>query len=301
LGDLLSSRRGAVVAPVSGSSTGASDTPCHGPTVGTGNNPSLESVVAALFSGANGQLQGAKLSAFQGEIASLLDEVRIDSQMTITASGADINSYTIKHDFLDVTFPDALATVTFNVPTLGLPVSSVSGILATLKAGQLSIPSHGFTLRLGTAARYAFEATSLKSRGAQDASSLVKAVFALAQEIDQGNVLSGCYALDAAVCDQLNQSRLCLLDACQTGLATLATRLAGAFDSLDGVGLDFFLSGSTPVVDLTGDGLADALGLGGRAGTVAAGPGLWSAALDAQAGSYVISGSWTAQKVTNAP
>ena len=142
-------------------------------------------------------------------------------------------------------------------------MSSVSGILATLKAGQLSIPSHGFTLRLGTTARYAFEGTSLKSRGAQDASSLVNAVFALAQEIDHGNVLSGCYALDAVVCDQLNQSRLCLFDACQTGLAALATRLAGAFDSLDGVGLDFFLSGSTPVVDLTGDGLADALGLGG--------------------------------------
>ena len=301
LGDLLSSRRGAVVAPDSGSSTSASDTPCRGPTVGPGNNPSLEAVVAALFSGTNGQLQGAKLSAFPDEIASLLDEVRIDSQMTITASGADINSYTTRHDLLDVTFPDALATVTFNIPTLGLPVSSVSGILATLKAGQLSIPGHGFTLRLGTAARYAFEATSLKSRGAQDAGSLVKAVFALAQEIDQGNVLSGCYALDAVVCDQLNQSRLCLLDACQRGLAALAARLAGAFDSLDGVGLDFFLSGSTPVVDLDGDGRADALGLGGRAGTVAAGPGLWSATLDAQGGVYVISGSWTATKVTNAP
>ena len=301
LGDLLSSRRGAVVAPVSGSSTSASDSPCRGPTVGTGNNPSLEAVVAALFSGTSGQLQGAKLSALPDEIVSLLDAVHIDSQMTITASGADINSYTIKHDLLDVTFPDALSTATFNIQTLGLPVSSVAGILATLKGGQLSILGHGFTLRLGTAARYAFEATSLKSRGAQDAGSLVKAVFALAQEIDQGNVLSGCYALDAAVCDQLNQSRLCLLDACQRGLAALAARLAGAFDSLDGVGLDFFLSGSTPVVDLDGDGRADALGLGGRAGTVAAGPGLWSATLDAQGGGYVISGSWTATKVTNAP
>ena len=154
LGDLLSSRRGAVVAPVGGSSTSASDTPCHGPTVGTGNNPSLGAVVAALFSGTNGQLQGAKLGVLPDEIVSLLDAVHIDSQMTITASGADINSYTIKHDLLDVTFPDALVSVAFNVPTLGLPVSSVSGILATLKAGQLSIPSHGFTLRLGTTARY---------------------------------------------------------------------------------------------------------------------------------------------------
>jgi hypothetical protein len=300
VGDLLASRRGAVVAPLGGSSPSASYTPCRGQTDSAGNT-SLEAIVADLFSGTSGQLQGAKLPALPDEIASLLDDVRIDSQMTITASGEDINSYAIRHDLLELTFPDALASISFKVQALGLPVSSASGILATLRAGQLSIPGHGFTLRLGTAARYAFEATSLRSRGAQDTGSLVKAVFALAQKVDQGNVLSGCQALDAAVCDQLVLSRGCLLDACQNGLAALATQLAGAFDGLDGGGLDFFLSGYTPVVDLDGDGLADALGLGGRAGTVAAGPGLWSATLDAQAGADVIYGSWHASRVTSGP
>jgi len=289
-----------VVAPLGGSSPSASYTPCRGQTDSAGNT-SLEAIVADLFSGTSGQLQGAKLPALPDEIASLLDDVRIDSQMTITASGEDINSYAIRHDLLELTFPDALASISFKVQALGLPVSSASGILATLRAGQLSIPGHGFTLRLGTAARYAFEATSLRSRGAQDTGSLVKAVFALAQKVDQGNVLSGCQALDAAVCDQLVLSRGCLLDACQNGLAALATQLAGAFDGLDGGGLDFFLSGYTPVVDLDGDGLADALGLGGRAGTVAAGPGLWSATLDAQAGADVIYGSWHASRVTSGP
>ena len=295
LGDQLFARRGQAAA--SGSGTSATDTPCRGQSDSAGN-PSLESIVDALFEDTRGQLQGARLGAFADEIAALLNDLRIDYQMTITA-GSDINSYVVKHDLLGLTFPDALAPITFKTPTLGLPVASVSGILATLKAGQLSVPSHGFTLRLGTTARYAFEATSFKSRGAQDSQSLVSAVFGLAHVSDQGTVLSGCSALDAAVCDQLKQGRGCLLDACTKGLGALAFKLAGAFDSLDGKALDFFLSGSTPVVDLDGDGRADALGLGGRAGSVSAGPGLWSAAVNAQGGMYFVGGSWTASRATN--
>ncbi len=298
LGDMLFARRGKVVAPSAGTSP-TSDAPCRDRTDGDGNT-SLDAIVTDLFSGTSGQLQGTNLGNFPLEIGALLDDVHLDSTMTITTDD-DLNSYTIRHDLLGVTFPDALAPISFKATDLGLPVSSVSGISATLRAGQLSIPSHGFTLRLGTTARYAFEATSLKSRGTQDTGSLVKSIFALAQKIDQGDVLSGCDALDAAVCDQLGLPRLCVLDACQSGLAALAAVLAKAFDGLNGNGLDFFLSGSTPVVDLDGDGVADALGQGGRPGSVSAGPGLWSATFDAQGGGYVIYGSWSASKVTGGP
>jgi hypothetical protein len=295
LGEQIFARRGQALA--SGSGTSTTDTPCRGQ-IDSAGNTSLESIVDTLFADMRGQLQGAKLGAFAGEISALLNGLHFDSQMTITA-GSDINSYVVEHDLLALTFPNALAPITFKTPTLGLPVTSVSGIVSTLKAGQLAIPSHGFTLRLGTTARYAFEATSFKSRGAQDSQSLVSAIFGLAHMSNQGSVLSGCAALDAAVCDQLKQGRGCLLDACTRGLGALASKLAGAFDSLDGTALDFFLSGSTPVVDLDGDGRADALGLGGRAGSVAAGPGLWSAALDAQGGNYFVGGSWTASRTTN--
>ena len=295
LGEKIFARRGQALA--SGSATSASDTPCRGQIDSTGNT-SLESIVDTLFTDMRGQLQGAKLGAFADEISALLNALHIDSQMTITA-GSDINSYVVEHDLLALTFPNALAPITFKTPALGLPVASVSGIVSTLKAGQLAIPNHGFTLRLGTTARYAFEATSFKSRGAQDSQSLVSAIFGLAHLSDQGTVLSGCPALDAIVCDQLKQGRDCLLDACTRGLGALASKLAGAFDSLDGNSLDFFLSGSTPVVDLDGDGRADALGLGGRAGSVSAGPGLWSAALDTQGENYFVGGSWTASRTTN--
>ena len=299
LGDLLFPRRGTLVATASG--TAASDPPCHGPTDSAGN-ASLENIVDSLFIDRRGQLQGATLGSFSNEIAALLADLRIDSQMIITA-GRDLNSYTIKHDLLVLAFPDALAPISLATPALGLPVSSVSGILATLKADdQLSIPSHGFTLRLGTSARYAFEATSLKSRvaqldatsldslGAQDSPSLVNAVFGLAHWSDQGTMLSGCSALSAAVCGQVQQPRDCLADACQRGLDALAAKLAGAFNNLDGKALDFQLSGAGSLVDLDGDGRADALG-----------PGLCSAEIDTQGGKYVSFGSWTAARVTNLP
>ena len=299
LGELLFQRRGRVVAPLGGTTAG--DTPCHGSTDEPGND-SLENIVDALFVDRRGQLQGATLGTFSDEIAALLANLHIDSQMTI-AAGSDLNSYTIKHDLLVLTFPNALAPVSLATSTLGLPVSSVSGILATLKIGdQLSIFNHGFTLRLGTSARYAFEATSLKSRvaqldatsldsqGAQDSLRLVNAVYSLAQWSDQGTLLSGCSALAAAVCGQIQQPGNCLGDACQHGLDALAAKLAGAFNNLDGKALDFQLSGAGSLVDLDGDGRADAMG-----------PGLCSAALDTQGGNYLSFGSWTAARVTNLP
>ena len=299
LGNLISAQRGKVTAALDGSAAGASDSPCRGQFDSNGN-ASLESVVDALFSGTRSQLTALKLGTFATELAVLLDDVRIGSQLTISGTG-DVNTYDVRHDLLDVTFPDAIAPVSFKTLALGLPITSASGIQATMKAGQLFIPKHGFTLHLGTTARYGFEATSFGSRGATDALGLVNTVFRLAQSTDRGALLTGCDALDAAVCDQSKQPRGCLVDACRRGLDALATKLTHAFDNLDGAGLDFFLSGSAPVVDLDGDGRADALGLGGRAGTVSAGPGLWSAALDSRGAGYVVYGSWTASVTTKLP
>jgi hypothetical protein len=299
LGDLLLASRGTVVAPLLAKLPSASDTPCHGATDSDGN-PSLEYSVDALFAGARSALSGANLGAFPTELAALLDDIRIDSQMTI-AQADDPNSYWVEHDLIGVTFPDALSPITFRVPRLGLPVVTASGILTTLKADQLSIPDHGFTLRLGTSARYAFEATSLKSRNAADSAGLVKAIFGLAQWGDQGTALTGCAAMDAVACDQIRQPRGCLLAACQAGLTTLARNLALVFDNLEGDGLDFWLSGSTPVIDLDADGQADALGMTGSVGGVVPGPGLWSAKSEARAGSYVTYGSWLAARVTSPP
>jgi hypothetical protein len=290
---LLSPLRGTVVTPLAGASTESSDPPCHSPTNSAGD-PSLESLVDNLFSNKRDQLSGAALANFSGEIDALLDSVHIDSKMTIAATNT-ANSYVVEHDLLSVTFPKAISSISLKTANLGLPISSVSGILATLKGGQLSIPSHGFTARLGTLARYAFEGTSIKSRGAEDAPGLVKAVFGLAQWSDHD--INGCDALDIAMCQQIQKPTGCLFEACQNGLAALAANLAEAFDALDGSGIDFSLFGSAPVVDLDENGQADTLGLGGRAGTSSAGTGGWWATLSARSVSYDIYGTWTASRV----
>jgi len=296
LGDLLIASRGTVVAPLATTLATPSDTPCHGATDSAGN-PSLESAVDALFSAARGPISAANLGAFATELATLLDDIRIDSRMTISQS-SDANNYRVDHDLLAISFPDALLPVSFKAQVLGLPVTTARGILATLKADQLSIEGHAFTLRLGTSARYAFEASSLKSRSAEDSTALVEAIFGQARWSEQDTVLTGCAAMDAIACDHTHQPRGCLLDACQAGLTALGRALAGVFDNLDGAGLDFRLSGSAPVIDLDMDGRADALGVPGSAGGLIAGPGLWSGEIDARAGSYLTYGSWSASRAT---
>jgi|GEM_PF-1548461 len=294
LGASIVARRGTVVAPLDGTTASGVETSCRGALDKSGNH-SLESVIDGLFATARAQLQASKLDAFSGEIASLLSEIRLDSQLSITDADS-INYFLVEHSLTQITFPGAIAPISLKTASLGLPYPSAQ-VQAMLKAGQLSFPTHSFTLRLGSTTRAAFEATSLKSRGAEDASSLVKAIFTLAQWKDTAATLTGCAALDAAVCDQLKQARGCLSSACQSGLTALASKLDQAFDGLDGNGFDFqLLSGAAPVVDFGGDGLADALGLGGRAGTVSAGTGSWYATFNARGGDYAVYGSWTASR-----
>jgi hypothetical protein len=290
LGNLLLASRGIVVPPLAGALS--TDTPCRGATDSNGN-PSLDAAVDALFSNARGALAALNLGGFPAELATLLGAVRLDSRMTVTPA-SDPSSFWVEHGLVAVTFPNAvvpssLKPASFEIPYLGLPVATSSGILAIFKTGQLFVPSHGFTLFLGTDARYAFEASNLALRKAASSNVLVDIVFGLTQLSDQGTTLTGCAALDAVACAQVKRARGCLATACQAGMIALADNLAAAFDSLNGGGLDFWLYGSAPVLDLDADRRTDALG------TTAA-PGLWSADIQARGGSYVAYGSWSARR-----
>jgi hypothetical protein len=292
LGNLLLSSRGTVVPPLAGTTSSATDTPCRGATDSNGNT-SLDAAVDALFSSARTALAELNLGGFPGEIMTLVNAVRLDSQMTIAPAG-DPSSFWLDHGLVAVTFPNAivpstLAAASFTISDLGLPLPTSSGALATFKMGQFFVPSHGFTLRLGTDALYAFEASSLALRKVAGSRGLVEQVFALAKSSDQTTPLTGCAAMDAVVCSQIKRSRGCVAAACQSGLVALTANLAAAFKGLDGDGLDFSLYGSAPVIDLDADGRADALGTTGA-------PGLWSADIAARGGSYVAYGSWSAKR-----
>jgi hypothetical protein len=300
LGELVAARRGT---PLPGTQPSASQTPCRGALDDDGD-PSLEVAVDALFANTRDQLDAAALAALPTELTTLLDDVRLGSRLSISRA-SDASTYWAEHRLLFVTFPDARSrpiTLGINEPlqagqdaVLAVPIPAASGILATFKAGQLSLSNHGFTLHLGTAARHAFETASLGARNAKSTDAFVARIFALAQLADQRNALAGCAAFDAIVCDQVELARGCIVDACQTGLIALGRTLAGAFDHLNGSALDFHLSGSAPVVDLDGDGRADALGNTGIAA------GLWSAMIEASSGTHVTYGYWLATRDSASP
>jgi hypothetical protein len=256
-----------------------SGTTCRAATDSNGN-PSLDSVVDGLFADRRSQL--ATLSGFPAELATLLSEIRLTSRMAFSRTN-EANTYRVEHELLTVAFPAISAS--FGVrTTLALPVTKASAIRATFKGDQVSLPDHGFTLRLGTISRYAFEASSLAVRNARDSPGLVQAIFGLAQWQDASSTLNGCEALDAVACDQVGQPRKCLLDACRLGMDALAATLADSFAVLDGEGIDFRLQGSAPVIDLNTDGQADALGVGL----------CWAVVSDRSvpSGNYVMDGYW---------
>jgi hypothetical protein len=291
LGGLLTARRGATLLSTSATGTTKPATPCRDQVDNSGK-ASLESTVDGLFGGSRSALTELNLASISAEIGDLLSTIHVTSSMSITPDRQP-NLYLVDHTLLDVGFPSAVSPITLTASALGLPEPVAHGVQATLSPGRLVLPRHGFTLRLGTAAQYAFESTSLqKLRHAASATELVNAVAALARFSDKGSWLTGCDALDAAVCDQVGSPRGCLAGACRTGLGALAHKLSDSFSNLNGAGADFYLLGAAPVVDLNNDRHADAIGI--RSSTVAVGTGLWAAEVASSLGSFGVSGSWAA-------
>lgn len=255
LGERLLASRGTLSSP---------DSPCRAEFDSNGD-PSLDFVVSTLFSDRRSQLDEIELASFPKELYHLIDQVRLSSRMAF-APANDPNAYWVTHELLGISFPDpdAVISVSFATSELGLPVTKAPGILATFEPDQATLKAtlnaHGFTVRLGTTSRYAFEASSLAARNVRSIAELVEAIFALAQWNEASGPLLGCAALDVVACARVGEPRGCLLDACRLGLDVLAEELSGSFASLDGDGIDLSLKCSAPVIDLDTDGQADALG-----------------------------------------
>jgi len=290
LAALVSASRGTVVPGLDGTLADTGATPCRGGLDASGK-PSLEPAIDALFASARAEPPLAALGDFPRELAALLEYVHLETRLTLLpAAGA--NSYWAEHEILAVAFPTTSPPVALGAQVLALPAPVASGILTTLRNGQLFAPNHALTLRLGTAARHAFESTSLGRRGAYSTDAFIEAVFSRARLAEQRTALAGCAAFDAVVCDRVTQPRQCVESACHAGLALLGRALRAAFLGLDGDGSDFQLSGSAPVIDTDGDGHADALGLAGGPVGMAAGPGLWSIVLETRSGTHATYGAW---------
>jgi hypothetical protein len=134
-----------------------------------------------------------------------------------------------------------------------------------------------------------------------DVSTFVQALTNLATHNENGTALRGCDALDSLLCAEVGQASGCVSAACVSGLQALSQRLDASFAALDGQDLDFFLSGSAPIIDRDGDGHADALGSANPAASsspVSTGPGLWLSTFKNRTGTTNVYGSWSAERVS---
>jgi hypothetical protein len=263
LGDALTAQRGLPLLDDSGAATN-----CRGAKAGSGAE-SLDAITLGLFGSPTPPALLA-LPAVAADAAALLDGVTLQSVLTIEPSET-AGEYLVTHTLSTAMFGPAAGAGTVTLAALGLPILTAT-TTASDSDGLLTIGNQGFTLRLGTAARAAFGPLSLVPRGLPaTAAALVPALFALASSAD--GTASGCAALDAVLCPSVSEPVGCLLTACAAGLSALAAKLDGAFDGADGPGLDLTLSGSAPLFDTHGDGMASVLGSTGINPTQV---GLWS-------------------------
>jgi hypothetical protein len=249
LGDVIAPLRGILLAD------GAGGPPrCRGGQNAAGN-VSLDALALGLF-GSPTPMQLVALPAIAADAVALFDTFQLVSQLTV-APGGTAGSYAVTHLLTGAELGPA-SQVPVTLASLGLPI--LQGFTsATVSDRMLVIGTHAFTLRLGTVARSAFGPLALAPRGfPADVPSFASALFALART--PGGTATGCGALDGIVCSAAAQPAGCVMSACLTGLGALAAKLTNAFASADGTGLDLSLSGTAPLIENSGGGLADRLG-----------------------------------------
>ena len=280
IGDALEALRGTFV-------TGPDGTPtvCRG-AKDAQNGESIDAVAQGLF-GSPLPTAIVHLMAAADDAAHLFDALRISSMLDI-AAGATESDVSITHTLTAVTFTLASASTDVVLEPLGLPVLTAT-VPGTIEDSTLVVPWHGFTVRLGRAARVAFGALSLNPRGLpSDGAGVATALAGLAHGDDVQRV--GCLALDDALCPRINQMSGCLMAACSAGFEAMGARLDGAFDAADGTGVDLALAGQAPLLDTHGDGFADRLG----DLQVPAQVGTWAVDLTPRTGLRAVTGTWEA-------
>jgi hypothetical protein len=254
LGAALTARRGLPIDDPTGGVTA-----CRGAAVSKDGPPSLDGIVMGLFGSPTPPLLIA-LPAIGDDAAHTLDHFTLASTLVVQSAGRP-GEYVVTHTLDGARFDSSvMENAEVRLAPLALPVMTAY-TTATTRDRMLIVANHGFSLRLGRVARAGFGAAALAPRGVSppDAGGLIAALAALARSSEQG--VTGCAALDRALCAAVGAAAGCLAAACPAGLAALTARLDGAFDAADGTGLDLFLAGSAPLIDPRGGGYAKQLGL----------------------------------------
>ncbi len=245
LGDLLSAKRA-----MPGGKTCTSQLDASG-------MPSLDTKTNALFPAV--YLSSLSLAKMPDEVGTTLGRLSVESTLTVAESDSE-DVFNIRHALDKLTLSYTNGSMPLSAQSLGLPVRDLWFASRQTRPGQLELSAHGFTLRLGSLARLVYFKTSLASRlGLAEAGAFVSSLYDGATRSPRNTMLRGCDALDSLLCEEVGLDRGCIKPACQAGLERLGQTLDASFAVLDGPGLDFFLSGSAPLVDLDGNKQADTL------------------------------------------
>ncbi len=286
VGARLIALRGTLIAP-------PGNTKCRH-RLGDLGKPGIDALTSDLFP-TPAPPQVVALAAIGRAASNLIDGLRLLSTMTFSATSLQ-NRFTVEHRLRTLEIRVETTVVPVDLVDLGLPLLLAHPVLAERSRSEIKLPAHSFTLRLGSATRYAFGKNALRARGLPtDALEFVSMLTNFATAIDSGNPLRGCAALDFVLCSQIEQARGCVAAACTAGLASLAAKLDEGFVSLDGDNLDFFIGGSGPLVDRNGDLMADAIGRVASSGALS---GSWAGEVRARGGQSAVSGTWSAEKTS---
>jgi hypothetical protein len=259
---------------------------CRQRTDGAGR-ASLETQIEGMFAPAT----LSEVTALPADVANLLRSFRLQSTLELTPTTRP-DRFLGDHQ-LEVLELGEGTPVQQPLWEMGLPQRTTHFIPVTAEAGEISFERHGFTLRLGTAARLALERGVLARHGfPPDIAAFVTALFASARYPEAGRPVQGCAALSALVCPLVTGPMGCMTTACTAGGAALGRRLGTVLTALDGVDLDFFIEGFAPIIDREGDGVADAFG----SSRPTSPSGSWAGYLRTSDEQHLILGSFTADR-----
>jgi hypothetical protein len=253
---------------------------------------SLETRIEGMFSSQNPLLR-MNLEGIAREASTLLSEIGVQSSFTVVATSRP-DRFQLDHELDALELGEIGAKVPVDLWSLGLPLRTARLVPAVTMMGDIALEQHGFTIRLGSAARLALEKGILARRGyPAETAAFVTSVFAGATYVDRGTTYKGCPALAALVCPLVGAADGCLVTACQAGVAALGRRLGAVFAGLNGSGLDLFLEGTAPLIERDGDGRADSFGWL----LPSSYPGVWSGSLRAGEEQHAVRGIFTADRV----
>jgi hypothetical protein len=262
---------------------------------------SFDAIVLGLFGSPKPALL-VDLPGIADDAAHLFDHITLSSTLEIAAESLP-GTYSVAHSLVSAEFrtrtnpmvalgcgnPDAgntLFRASVGIAAYPVPIPTAHA-LATTVEDQLVFSEQGFTLRLGSLARAAFVDLVARRGSPGGATGLMTTLAGLAQSPD--GKYRGCAALDHALCERIGEEPGCLVNACGTGVAAYVARLDGAFDALDGPGLDLYLSGVGTLHDTHNDGAADRIGASPGDPN---GPGTWRFELGTTGERRVVSASF---------